>query len=461
MQTESNPQESPPKGVPAPGGYRLIRACLRAWIALSRRSVRLLGAERLPDAPAILWVCRPARFREALTLVAALERPVACLMPRHALAGWRSLLVSGAAIIRYDGEAPAWHSALRACTEALGSGCVVAVFESGQPDDAGARSNGEAWRLALEAWAGAFPGRPLVIAPARFFYPAERAQEVLIHVGEALSAEAPSDHPASLSEVARSRVAEVCGRNVFALQPAILERLAGNVEQALRDRLEAEWAARPGRRQKVDGFRLSPLTASTFDRINRTEPEVLVALQQLSDANLEARRQWSLARLRAEQGKKQLSPLQRLAGWTESILGLPISVYGLLNHLIVAPLLLALGLSRKRHEPASAAAWIARAVIVLACYTGQIVLVDRTLGRAAAGYYALTLPVSGIYLWRYGWLLRRRTRILLLGVKGSMLRRTSVNTHRQFLRELEGILEDKTRALARPERGQERADSRS
>lgn len=441
-ETETN-SKKPSRGGSAPAVYRLLRACLRAGLALSRRPVRVLGAGCLPDAAAILQVHRRARFREALTLVAALERPIVCLMNRRVLRGWRSLLGSALAMIPYDREPAAWHAALRACTGALGLGGAIAVFAGDGARSAAPPSDAGALGLARDAWVAAFPGRAPLVAPVRLFWPAERAQEVMIHLGEPGSLEAPADDPSRVA--AARRLADGPDPNVCALQPAVLQRLSADVERALRDRLEAEWAARPGRKQKVEGFRLSPLAARTFGRINRSEPEVLVALQQRSDADREARRRWSLANLRAEHGRKQLSPLQRLAGWTESVLGLPVAGYGALNHLVAGPLLLVLGRWRGRNEPGSPGPWIARAVVVLACYTGQIVLVDRILGRAAAGYYALTLPVSGIYLWRYGWLLRRRTRILLLGIRGSMLRRASAKTHEQLLAELDGILENRTK----------------
>ncbi|HEY6290052.1 MAG TPA: hypothetical protein VI455_00605 [Terriglobia bacterium] len=400
----------------------------------------------MPDAAAILLVCRPTRFREALAVLAACERPIACVIHRGDLRSGRSLVASSLGVISYDTEASAWHSALRNCTQVLGSGGIILVFAGDGPDD---RPNSAAWTLAREAWVGAFPGRPPVVVPSRLFWPAERAQEVLIYVGEPLSWDAAGDTAANFSEPARDVVHDTCGQNVFALQPTIVKRLFGSVEQALRDRLAAEWAARPGRKQKVDGFRLSPFAAGTFGRINQTEPEVLMALQQLSDADLDARRQWSLAKLRAEQGRKQLSAFQRLVGWTESIFGLPIACYGLLNHLIAGPILLAFGLS-SRNQQASATPWIVRALIVLGCYTGQIVLVNRAMGRAAAGYYALTLPVSGVYLWRYWWLLRRRTRILLLGVKAGRLKRLVAKTHERFLKRLDGILESGAGPLGVP-----------
>ena len=61
--------------------------------------------------------------------------------------------------------------------------------------------------------------------------------------------------------------------------------------------------------------------------------------------------------------------------------------------------------------------------MILVCYAGQIFLCDHFLGRAAAGYYALSLPIAGLYLWRYSRVLRRRTRFIFLHT--SAARKTS------------------------------------
>lgn len=58
--------------------------------------------------------------------------------------------------------------------------------------------------------------------------------------------------------------------------------------------------------------------------------------------------------------------------------------------------------------------WFLRGLVVVGCYAAQIAICAFVFGRATAGYYALTLPLVGGYLWRYRWLVRARTRLLLL-----------------------------------------------
>ena len=182
----------------------------------------------------------------------------------------------------------------------------------------------------------------------------------------------------------------------------------------MRSDLDEEWAAKPDWKQKTDGFTLSGLVTRGVEVMNRLNPARLVMLRDELDRYREARRRCALRELEREAAGRWLeSPLAR--GWygLESALGLPLAVFGLLNHLPAWLLFFWAGLLRKEEEESRAALWVKRVVVVLACYTVQIALCSHWLGRVAAGYYALTLPLSGGYLLRYGWLLRQRTRLLL------------------------------------------------
>jgi hypothetical protein len=439
------PQQHPSEETKAAASYRLIRSGVRAWLALSRRSVRVLGTQRLPESGAILYVCHPADFEDALVLVAAFERPVVCVIDRVQMAGRQSLLESGLGMIPSPTEAPregpaeasARLAALRSCAETLAGGGLALVFsEAGEA--AGRKPT--ALRLACEAWAGAFPEHAPVILPVHRFRPETRAQEILIHVGDPVRLDSDDD-PGLLQQHARAALGEVA--NVFALDAALLTRLMREVERNLLDRLQQNWAAQPGRKRKANGFRLSPRTVETLRRLNWNDPQALVALSELLEAEHEARREWSLAQLRGEIEIRQLSGLQRLLGWAESVVGLPVACYGALNHLSTAFLLFVCGLLKRDAQP-HLGPWLARAVILLGCYAGQVALVNHFLGRAAAGYYAVTLPVSGAYLARYWWLIQRRTRVLLAGTRSAMLQTLANRNLARFFEKLDAILAGET-----------------
>ena len=332
-------------------------------------------------------------------------------------------------------ETRTWHSALRTCTEVLVSGGIVLVLETQAAGELEGGRADSAFALACEAWVNAFPGRTPVILPVHRYYPRGRGQEVFVHIGRALPLD---EHADGLVDDVRPYVngtlREACGKAVFALADGTFAELLSDLEYALKERLQAEWQGQPAWNQKVDAFRLSSCAAESLRKLNRDDPGSLVALRQLSEAQRETRRQRFLADLHAELGRKRLSLSRRFLRWAETIIGLPLAGYGLLNHLMAALFLYVTGLVKRGRET-KPETWIARGVLVLGCYGGQIALVEHVLGRAVAGYYALTLPVSGAYLLRYGWLLRRRAGASVLGVWAASLRRPwEANNKRLFER---------------------------
>jgi len=94
----------------------------------------------------------------------------------------------------------------------------------------------------------------------------------------------------------------------------------------------------------------------------------------------------------------------------------------------------------KRDQSAKPETWLGRAAVVLGCYAGQIALVNSVFGRAGAGYYALTLPVSGAYLFRYRWLLQQRASVSFLGLKAFPPRRRETAMGRRLFERLDQIL---------------------
>jgi len=99
------------------------------------------------------------------------------------------------------------------------------------------------------------------------------------------------------------------------------------------------------------------------------------------------------------------------------VLGLPISVYGLINHLVPCLIFYYANLFENKPGQRRTVRWAVRALVIVGCYAVQILLCAEWLGRTITGYYALTLPLSGIYLWRYAWLVEHRLRLLLLDLR--------------------------------------------
>jgi hypothetical protein len=103
-------------------------------------------------------------------------------------------------------------------------------------------------------------------------------------------------------------------------------------------------------------------------------------------------------------------------------------------------LLFLAGSFKKENVRKRATEWAIRAAVLLACYAVQILLVAHWWGRSAAGYYAPALPLTGAYVLRYWWLLRRRIGPLWRSVRIPALTRKAQEQRRSFLRELDQAL---------------------
>lgn len=417
--------------------YRFSRGALRAGVELSGRRVRLLGADRIPQTAAIFVVCRPARLLDALILMAVCEGPIRCVVPHGLLRGFGRILGWGAGVVNYQEEGAGRQAALRACSEAVGAGEAVAVFAESGAADVPAHDVDLTPSIALEAWASVFPEQDPVILPVHTFWPAGRGDEILVHIGDPLNPD--YDGGSASQEGEESALSAACLRNVFALDQDAFERLLRDVQEALLSRLKEEWDRRPGWKQKTEGFRLSAVAAGQLRRLNQIRPEDLAGLRSQFDTCRELRRRWSLTRMRADLGRQQLSSAQRALAWIETVVGLPLALWGVVNHATIALLLYALGLTQNVWQ-FHAGRWLARALVVLGCYAGLTALVGHLMGRAAAGYYAVMLPVSGVYLWRYAWLLRQRTRVLLFGPRARALHRLAEGRWKLFLAKLDAAL---------------------
>ncbi|HXJ91716.1 MAG TPA: hypothetical protein VMT20_02405 [Terriglobia bacterium] len=420
--------------------YRLLRGALRTWLAVSGRSLRVLGTGGVPQSAAVLYLCPPCSFLDALIMLAGCNRLLVVVTDREPQSRAQLLLAALLNVVSCGPEPNAWHSALRTSTEVLIGGGIVLVLEAQAASELPGGRSETAVALACEAWANAFPGQTPVILPVHRYYPRGRGHDIFVHIGRALPLDEQADGLVDdVRPYVNATLRESCSKAVFALDEGAFTELLSDLEHALQGRLGEQWQDRPAWNQKVDGFRLSSCAVESLRKLNRDDPGSLVALRELSGAQRETRRQQSLADLRFELGRERLSASKRVLGWTESIIGLPLAFYGLLNHLAAAFLLYVTGLV-KRGQQAKPETWVARALLVLGCYGGQIALVEHVLGRAAAGYYALTLPVSGAYLFRYKWLLRRRAGASVLGVWAASLRSPWEATRKRLFETLDQIL---------------------
>jgi hypothetical protein len=448
------PADSPDQTPVVSRAYRFFRALLRIWFGLVFYKVRLLRGEAVPGSGAVMLVVNhPGSLLDALILVAALERPVRCLLNRNLFRGYlRGRLVQWLGMIPYEPET----TALQAAREALGRQEAVLVFTEHQAVKSGAMPPAglTAAQLAIEAEARHSGQLGLLLFPIHLFLPVGRAQssELLIYVDSPLS---PKEYlSAGEGAISVRRFAleldEALRQNAFRFQPGDLRQFLADLEEVLRADLEEEWAARAQSKQKVEGFKLSQFIAEWFEQLNSLHPGRLVALRDSLDAYREERRRWLLRQAEVEAAGWHASRGLRMWYWLESVLGLPLAVYGLLNHLLVWMILFWAGLLRKESERDRRLEWLLRALVVVGCYAAQVLLCAFWLGRATAGYYALTLPLAGAFLWRYEWLLRARTRLLLVGARLPHQAEKLRRQRKRFVAELNAARDTYAEALGIP-----------
>lgn len=363
----------------------------------------MLQAERAPlDGPTILVVNHPARWLDMMTVISAFDEAILCLVDSSLLeSSWSRAVAWAFGIERFDPDGSS--ATLAAAKSRLGAGGVVAVFGT----LTGVREPGRGFAAVASLAAGAESDYPqqaaVAVVPVHLLLPRSGRHEAFVHMGE----------PVFVEDGLAASLERCCASHPFALQPDSVNRFLADVEQVMREELEEDWTARANWKQDADGFQLSGFVEVLCERLNRLDPACLVELREALDTYREARRRWALGELQGEGHNRLSSILRREGVWAEAVVGFPVALYGLLNHLAVGLVLWGAGLLRRQDRRGKAEVWFLRAALVLAVYAGEIALVAHWFSRSAAGYYAVSLPLSGAYLARYAWLWRRRIRHLL------------------------------------------------
>ena len=418
-----------PKQVPAASRkYRFFRGLVRIGFTLYSRKIRLLKPETLPATGAAMLVMGPpTSFLDPLILVAVFERQLHCLVDHRLFRSpLRRFFAWGLNMIPCEPEGEGGQSALEACCDVLARRGAVVVFLEWQEMRAGKplRLAPIAAAIALEAESCHSNQLGLTIFPVHLFLPGARskASELLVYVDAPLfpleySASGGSGLPDPGGALANA-LEQTSRQNLFGLRPSELQEFLNDLEEVLRSDLEADWVTRPHWKQKIEGFELSRFVRGWAYQLNDLHPGQLVALRESLDAYREARRCGSLRRFEVEGAGPWLkTPVSRAWAWFETVAGLPIACYGLINHLMVWLIFFWAGFFKRESARDGAGEWLARALVVLGCYAGQILLCARLLGRPIAGYYALSLPLSGGFLWGYSWLLQHRSSLLILDLR--------------------------------------------
>jgi hypothetical protein len=401
----------------------LWRRLIRWWLGLTGAKIRMLRAGDVSsEGPAVYVVNQPAEYLGAMMLAMAVERPVYCLLPRSLSGGFLVRVVAWQFnIIYYQGELATSDAALRRAVEVLANGGALLVF-------ADPSAKGKAVLGSLATNAGAVirsPGaqrirRRISVHPVHLFLPESKAvsREILVYADSALTrpdgqvGAQPHEFgvPAFVAAL-EARIRE----NVFQLRPTDLRYLLTDLEEVLRADLREEWADSPDWKQDAEGFVLSRGVAERVKQTNALDPGRLMSLRKALDDYRRLQRRCALREIEIQRADSFLkSNSRRTVAWVEMVVGLPVALYGLLNHLAIILTLWLMGSFREDGATAKSN-WTLRGAVTLVFYVLQVFCVAHWKGRAAAGYYAPSLPVSGAYLfWRYTQLIRSRARLILI-----------------------------------------------
>lgn len=399
-----------------------MRAAFRLGLRLFFPRLRVLGLEKIERrSPAILLISHPRTLPVALLLVSALDRQVHGLVPSGELHGFcRKLAAQALEIQAFDGTRKEQNAWLNSCLSVLANHGTIALFAPRYPRYGNDRPAAVDFsvRLAVEAVLQSKSQVQPGIYPVHWFLGTGcrgpealmcidtplRARDFLPKVGEDMAVASEN-----LAEAVQSAIAA----NIFGLADADLEQFSRELEDLSREHLRQQWSSRPEWKQRPEELELSGAAKKWIAQQNRTDPARLVELRESLDTYREAHRQCSLGELIVgASGPWQSSKRRVAAAWVETVLGFPVALYGLINHLPALVILWVSGVFRKSPKKDPKVEWLQRIFAVLSSYTLQIFVVNFWWGRAVAGGYALTLPFSGAYLWRYRWLIRQRAHVL-------------------------------------------------
>lgn len=428
------------------GSYRFFRGLIRLWISLAFGNLRVLAAEELSaSSPAVLVVNHPGGFLQALFMIAATGRQLGCLVDRRQIQGTtRKFLARRFGMIPFEAKDEDLRRATETACNILGSLGAVAVFTEFQPAEMRQPANFAAVtaKMVLETESRNSNQLDVTVVPVHLVLSRTRWRdgELLVHFDRRIKPQTymlPGKPVADRLPALSAALEDACGKNSFRLQPEDIKHFLADVEGVLLADLREDFASRKNWKQKVEDFKLSGFINEWIEELNRLDPGRLAHLRQMLRASQQAEQDAKLRELEVEAaGPRIQSAFRRMLGWAETLLGFPVALYGLLNHLPSLAILRLTGLTKKQNEANRTAIWISRAAIVLVLYVAQVLLCNHLVGRAAAGYYALSLPVSALYLWRYTLLLRNTTRYLYMHARGPRWASEARKKRREFVTEL-------------------------
>lgn len=414
--------------------YRTLRALGRLALRWFYREVEVVGLEHLPDTgPVLLASNHPNALVDALVVGCTLRRPITLTAKATLLENPVTRVLLRAAgvvplrrasdVLRSGGSAdggldPARNAdAFAAVLDVLEAGGIVLIFPEGKShsDPALAPLRTGLARIATMALVERrLPPIPIVPVGLTFEHKSEPRSRVLMHIGPPIivGAEAASE-PNDIAALTR-RVDLGLRAVTLNFHSADEARRVLSISTVLADVLEEFrplYAPDPPLESRVRiAHRVASVTPQLAELSSTVHPRVEQFVSRLA----------SFERLVETNGiaasDVQMSSAATAGAWfviRELLIAVtagPLALWGRVNHWVPVRIAraLALGMSRTPDEPAMNTI-VAGLVLVLTFYTVQISLVAWWLGWIAVVTYAISLPLSATWDFRYADRLRRAT----------------------------------------------------
>ena len=455
--------------------YATVRAVGRFWIWFFFKAVDVRHADRVPAAGAVLLcINHPNNLIDSLLVGAALDRKIHFLATA---ALFRNPLV--ARFLRACGAIPVYRKqdaatsegvgvvgternvdAFAACFHTLGRGGLVGIYPEGttHAEPRVQRIKTGAARIALEYEArrtrGGEPGgAPLALVPVGLTFEARKSfrGRVLVMFGEPVAL-APytglyQHEPVQAVEALTTSVQVAMEAQVVNVRRMDWAALIRAVDDLYRGELVRELHEERGLALgKIDTIRLSRAIAEAAQHFAEREPERVEAIWQ----RIQGYRGllWTY-RVRDEAVRARLSPARlrtRLQRGSWAGLGLPIFLYGVLVNGLpyFVPRVISHRLAHKETDYATTR--LLASVVAIPLFWGlETWLVWRLAGALWAVVFAVSLPLSGLFGYRYlGGLGRLRSQIRLgaMGLVRHQAASRLLDQRREIIAELERAKND-------------------
>lgn len=438
--------------------YRSVRAVGRFWLWFFFKRVSVRHLERVPArGPVLLCVNHPNNFIDSLVVGAVLGRKVhylatAALFRHRVMARFLSACGVIPVYRRQDDPDRMDRNAetFAACFDAFARGRLIAIYPEGttHAEARVQRIKTGAARLAL-GWESDHPAT-LVMVPVGLTFEARKAFRglVLISFGAPLPV---TSYVSAYREDAVKAVDALTRDLQWAMEAEVVHvdrlddtGLVRAVEALYRDELARQVMEDRGLAPRhIDPVRLSRSIVDAIDHFKAREPARVTALWQRIQAY---RASLAEHRLRDEtvRAQRESRPRRRrVLASGGALLGLPLFLYGAAVNALVylPPRWLARRLAHKETDYATMRLF-ASIVAVPMVWGLETWLVARLAGAQIAVLFALSLPLSGLFAYRYlvgaG---RLRSQLRFIG-----LRLTQEHEARRLVTEREAILAELERA---------------